>query len=132
MPFTSETAPRLGGKPGRKAKRPYRLKTHGMSSSRTYKSWDSAKQRCYNPNDVRYAAYGGLGVIMCEPWRKDFTAFLEAMGERPPGKTLDRYPNPYGNYEPGNCRWATIFEQRANRRSKHGLSRREKRGCRDH
>lgn len=103
--------------------------THGGSKTRTYKSWDCAKQRCYNPNDKRYAAYGGLGVIMCESWRTDYSAFFAYMGDRPPGTSLDRWPDPYGNYEPGNCRWATLVEQRANRRKPHGLSRPYTRPC---
>lgn len=52
---------------------------------------------------------------MCDEWRDDFGAFLRDMGERPPGTTLDRFPNRQGNYEPGNCRWATAIEQTENR-----------------
>ena len=55
------------------------------------------------------------GISYCERWEK-FTNFFEDMGERPPGTTLDRI-NPYGNYEPGNCRWADIFTQENNRRN---------------
>lgn len=52
---------------------------------------------------------------MCEQWRNSFDAFFDYMGERPEGKTLDRWPNRKGNYEPGNCRWATAHEQLLNR-----------------
>jgi hypothetical protein len=55
------------------------------------------------------------GVKVCERWQK-FENFLADMGERPQGRTLDRYPNNAGNYEPGNCRWATAKEQAANRK----------------
>lgn len=106
---------RGGGKVGRKAKKPYNVK-HGMRNTRTYKSWDAAKQRCHNPNSAKYYMYGAKGVIVCDEWRKDFSSFFEYMGERPENTSLDRWPNPNGNYEPGNCRWATIKEQRKNRR----------------
>lgn len=63
----------------------------------------------------KYQMYGGAGIKVCDRWINSFTDFLADMGERPLGKTLDRWPNPFGNYEPGNCRWATIYEQRRNR-----------------
>ena len=60
---------------------------------------------------VKY--YGELGVTVCGRWRV-FENFLTDMGPRPTGRSLDRYPNPEGNYEPGNCRWATPRQQRHN------------------
>lgn len=81
--------------------------------SRTYASWRAMLKRTA---DLTNKYYGGAGVIVCPRWRESFDAFLADMGERPRGKTLDRYPNPAGNYEPTNCRWATGVEQRANRR----------------
>jgi hypothetical protein len=70
--------------------------------------------RCRNPNFPGYNEYGGSGIKVCDRWR-NFQNFLADMGPRPPGKTLDRYPNGAGNYEPGNCRWATVDEQLVNR-----------------
>ena len=94
-----------------------RRKVHGAVGTPTYKSWDSAKQRCFNPNDDHFARYGGAGITMCERWRQSFPAFLKDMGERPEGTTLDRYPDPLGDYKPGNCRWATPKQQSNNRSS---------------
>lgn len=70
--------------------------------------------RCFDRKNNRFQRYGARGITVCERWRK-FENFLADMGERPAGKTLDRYPDNLGNYEPGNCRWATPKEQAANR-----------------
>jgi hypothetical protein len=70
--------------------------------------------RCTNANHVKFPRYGGRGITVCERWRS-FESFLADMGERPEGTTIDRFPNRDGNYEPGNCRWATATEQAANR-----------------
>lgn len=83
--------------------------------SREYRSWLSMKQRCLNPNYPQRETYAGRGITICERWMQ-FENFLADMGPRPPGMTLDRYPDQAGNYEPGNCRWATPKEQAANRR----------------
>lgn len=88
---------------------------HGRETP-TWYSWRAAKGRCFNPKDPAYARYGGMGITMCARWRDSFEAFLADMGPRPSGRTIDRYPNKHGNYEPGNCRWATPFEQTHNRR----------------
>jgi hypothetical protein len=79
-----------------------------------YGAWAAMVNRCHNPNNSAYGRYGGKGISVCALWRSDFRAFLADVGERPAGMTLDRI-DPYGNYEPNNCRWATAVEQRANR-----------------
>ncbi len=91
--------------------------THGMRNSREYQSWRAAKERCHNPASKDYPRYGGKGISMCDEWRNSFEAFHAHMGSRPADTTLDRYPDQSGNYEPGNCRWATTIEQNRNRRS---------------
>jgi len=73
------------------------------------------RQRCFDSARAGYRDYGGRGITVCQRWNS-FENFLADMGERPIGKTLDRFPNPDGNYEPGNCRWATPLEQARNRR----------------
>jgi len=91
-------------------------RTHALIDTPEYSSWASMKSRCSNPNDDHWPRYGGVGVTVCQRWIESFEAFLEDMGQRPDNTTLDRYPDPFGNYEPNNCRWATPSEQQNNRR----------------
>ena len=100
---------------GRKRKKMPKWK-HGHTNPETptYASWYNMRQRCEKPNAVGYHLWGGRGIKVCERWQ-DFRNFLTDMGEKPKGKTLDRIDND-GNYEPGNCRWATYHEQLQNTR----------------
>lgn len=93
--------------------------THGEARkgkrSREWRIWDNAKSRCYNPRSTSFKYYGQRGITMCDRWRNSFEAFLEDMGRCPDGLTIDRIEND-GNYEPGNCRWATRSQQNSNKR----------------
>lgn len=82
--------------------------------SPTYGSWRGMRNRCSNPKAAHWADYGGRGITICERWNS-FELFLEDMGERSEGMSLDRINN-NGNYEPLNCRWATQSEQVRNQR----------------
>lgn len=80
---------------------------------RTRNSWSAMRERCLNPKNPSYPRYGARGITVCNRWLK-FANFVADMGVRPEGKTLDRFPNGQGSYEPGNCRWATPLEQAHN------------------
>lgn len=86
-----------------------------MYGTPTYKSWVGMIQRCTNPNDPSYNRYGAIGITVCDRW-KDFRLFFEDLGERPKYTSLDRINNEKG-YEPGNCVWATSYEQNNNKRT---------------
>lgn len=89
--------------------------SHSSTSSSTYITWQSMKSRCQNPNNPDYPRYGGRGVVVCERWQV-YQNFLDDMGPRPDGHTLDRRENDKG-YDKENCRWASAKEQARNRRS---------------
>jgi len=88
---------------------------HGHARSPTYISWLNMKTRCLNSNYAKHHRYSGRGIKIYPPWIESFEVFLADMGERRTGTTLDRYPDNNGNYEPGNCRWATPKEQAQNK-----------------
>lgn len=93
-----------------------RCTTHGQSKLAEYFVWKTMKARCRNPKNLEFKNYGGRGIKVCDRWLNSFEAFLGDMGRRPtPAHSIDRINND-GNYEPGNCRWATWKQQAANRR----------------
>jgi hypothetical protein len=99
-------------------------RTHGQSANRAHKipgtseynSWLGCINRCYNPISKGFLEYGLFGITVCDRWRQSFSVFYADMGPKPfPEYSLDRYPDPKGNYEPSNCRWASPSEQASNR-----------------
>src|SRR6476659_2464041 len=95
---------------------------HGAHRTPEYRIWCGMLARCRNPRIERYPLYGGRGISVCEKWHR-FSAFFADMGPRPsPRHSIDRIDND-GNYEPGNCRWATPIEQRRNSSTSRLLTR---------
>lgn len=93
----------------------WRNKTHGLRHSREYESWAAMRSRCKNKNNACYEDYGGRGISIAQRWN-DFQAFIDDMGPRPLGHSLDRKNNE-GDYGPDNCRWANAETQANNKRN---------------
>lgn len=97
-----------------------RKSTHGhlrgYGSTPEYRSWTNMISRCTLPSSPSFVRYGARGITVCARWRASFSDFLADMGPRPEGHSIDRIDSA-GNYEPGNCRWATRSEQEANKPS---------------
>jgi len=101
-------------------------KKHGWGGTPTYNSWKKMKYRCCNPDNPDYPNYGGRGIKVCDRWIDDVCAFVEDMGVRPLGYSLER-KDVNGDYCPDNCEWIPLADQSKNRRpwshTKEGLAR---------
>lgn len=90
---------------------------HGGANSSEYRIWIAIKSRCLNKNNTAYHHYGGRGIKICSEWQNNFDTFIRHVGKRPTSKhSLDRKDND-GDYEPGNVKWATQYEQSRNKRN---------------
>jgi len=95
---------------------------HGMRGHPLYCTWMGMKDRCSNPKNKKYKYYGDRGISVCKNWEISIDSFISDMGEKPTTKhSIDRINND-GNYEPGNCRWATSSQQNSNKRPKNSAN----------
>lgn len=94
--------------------------SHHMSETKIYRVWQSMKSRCTRKTDKNFKDYGGRGITVCDEWMNDFQSFYDCVSHLPhfgeEGYSLDRINNE-GNYEPGNVKWSTPYEQVHNRRT---------------
>ena len=93
-----------------------RIFKHGMTQSSTYISWQDMKHRCLNSKNKQYKDYGGRGIKVCRRWLNSFVLFLEDMGVKPEGLSIERRDNNDGYFKE-NCFWADSYEQNNNARS---------------
>ena len=118
--------PYMFGKPNYKSCGCYRNKirseshtTHGGTNNPLYQEYLSMMQRCYRKSHKAYASYGGRGITVCDEWKENpnnFYAWVESIGGRPKGYTLDRIDNSKG-YSPDNCKYVSMHEQSRNKRT---------------
>jgi hypothetical protein len=97
-------------------------RSHGLTKTPEFRSWQHLRARCYTPTDAKFASYGARGITVCDRWRESFENFLADMGPKPsPRHSIDRKDND-GPYSPDNCRWATNYEQSLNKRNNRRLT----------
>lgn len=91
---------------------------NNQSTHPLYRTWQDMKRRCYNKNRPEYKNYGGRGIKVCKRWLENFWNFVNDMGEKPEGYSLERKNNDKGYY-PSNCKWASRKDQNSNKREKY-------------
>lgn len=92
-------------------------KKHGMRHSKEYEAWKKMRARCQKPYSNGYKHYGARGIIVCQEWDQDFSAFFADVGPAPSATHSIERKDVNGNYEPGNVVWATAKEQQRNKRN---------------
>jgi hypothetical protein len=93
--------------------------SHGLTETAEYKTWCKMKSRCNVESDISFPNYGGRGIMVCPQWERSFETFFADMGPKPEGDYSIERMNSDGDYEPGNCKWATRKEQNRNKRNTH-------------